>query len=207
MTFLSQDVSSGTYPDLLPGNYSIFPHPPAGAAFEGWITRGDVAVNGAFDDARASVEVTGDGAIYAEFTASPNLTLVAFDDLGTSGSIVLSVARDLCCRMCRLRGRGRWDSILRERIVAPRAGRSRQLAKFGLRKCALQSRRCTHSRCDGPSPGPARRPSHCPGEQRERCHPRSARQWRSHRSECEFSRSGAVNWMRSPTARSRSSSL
>ena len=90
VTFLSQDVSSGTYPDLLPGNYSIFPHPPAGAAFEGWITRGDVAVNGAFDDARASVEVTGDGAIYAEFTASPNLTLVAFDDLGTSGSIVLS---------------------------------------------------------------------------------------------------------------------
>ncbi|MCI4360108.1 MAG: hypothetical protein L3J91_00230 [Thermoplasmata archaeon] len=93
--FLSQDVPSATYPSLLPGNYSIFPVAPALGAFDHWVVTGGVSILGSVDDEWATVHVAGIGSVSADFVASPTMTTVTFDDIGTTvpGTIVLSPGR------------------------------------------------------------------------------------------------------------------
>jgi len=95
VSFLSQDVASGTFPDLLPGSYSIFPHGTSLATFDHWVTSGAVSILGSPDDEWATLEVDGDGSVSADFTLTPALTTVTFDDVGTTvpGTIVVSPER------------------------------------------------------------------------------------------------------------------
>ncbi len=93
--FLSQDTPSGTFPGLLPGNYSIYPYVPPGAGFDHWITTGGVTVLGSPEDMWATLQVLGDGSVAAVFVLAPTTTTVTFLSTGatSTGRIVLSPQR------------------------------------------------------------------------------------------------------------------
>ena len=93
--FLSRDFTNGTVPGLSPGNYSIWPAPPAGAAFDHWATTGGATVSGSSRDPWATLDVLGDGSVTAVFTSVPPVTTLTFHSSGTSsaGGVVLSTGR------------------------------------------------------------------------------------------------------------------